>query len=92
VLGCGVDELLLPEPVPDAAPAADEHNKNRLHLDLDASGGRVNPLPVRRERVDAKVGRLVEAGATVQRVLAEPGLDHYAVVLQDPEGNEFCVH
>ncbi|WP_157848647.1 VOC family protein [Streptomyces roseoverticillatus] len=25
------------------------------------------------------------------RVLDEPGTDHYAVVLQDPEGNEFCV-
>nr|WP_281178043.1 hypothetical protein [Streptomyces roseoverticillatus] len=24
-------------------------------------------------------------------MLDEPGTDHYAVVLQDPEGNEFCV-
>ena len=24
--------------------------------------------------------------------LAEDGLDHYAITLQDPEGNEFCLH
>jgi hypothetical protein len=29
---------------------------------------------------------------TTLRVLAEPGVDHYAVVLQDPEGNELCLH
>jgi hypothetical protein len=66
--------------------------KNRLHLDLAASGGRGVPLELRRERVDAEVKRLLGAGATQLRVLAEPGLDNYAVVMQDPEGNEFCVH
>jgi hypothetical protein len=25
-------------------------------------------------------------------VLSEDGVDHYAVVMQDPEGNEFCLH
>ena len=65
--------------------------KNRLHLDLKVSGGRDVPLETRKERVDAEAGRLVREGATVLRVLDEEGLDHYAVVLQDPEGNEFCV-
>ncbi|MET0478033.1 MAG: VOC family protein, partial [Actinomycetota bacterium] len=32
------------------------------------------------------------AGATVFRVLSEDGVDYYAVVMQDPEGNEFCLH
>jgi hypothetical protein len=35
---------------------------------------------------------LVAAGATRFRVLSEEAVDHYAVVMQDPEGNEFCLH
>jgi len=66
--------------------------KNRVHLDLDASGGRTVPLDTRRVRVDAEVERLVAAGASVSTVLSTDGLDHYAVVMRDPEGNEFCVH
>lgn len=66
--------------------------KNRLHLDLDAGGGRGVPLQTRKERVTAEVQRLVGAGATALRVLEQEGMDHYAVVMQDPEGNEFCIH
>jgi Glyoxalase-like domain len=66
--------------------------KNRVHLDLGVSGGRTVPLAIRRERVDAEVERLVAAGATVLWKRAEPGMDHYAVTMADPEGNEFCVH
>ncbi|WP_367131267.1 MULTISPECIES: VOC family protein [Streptomyces] len=65
--------------------------KNRLHLDLKVGGGREVPLATRTVRVTVAVDRLTAAGATVIRVLDEPGTDHYAVVLQDPEGNEFCV-
>ncbi|MEO8330397.1 MAG: VOC family protein [Candidatus Nanopelagicales bacterium] len=65
--------------------------KNRLHLDLDISGGRDVPLDQRRERIDAEVKRLQEAGAAAQRVLEVDGADYYAVVMQDPEGNEFCL-
>lgn len=66
--------------------------KNRVHLDVPASGGRGVALETRRERVDAEVERLIDAGATRLRVLAQQGMDHYAIVMQDPEGNEFCVH
>lgn len=66
--------------------------KNRLHLDLSVSGGRAVPLATRRERVDAETERIVGLGATVFRVLSEEGVDHYGVVMQDPEGNEFCLH
>ncbi|RLL66476.1 VOC family protein [Streptomyces sp. Z26] len=65
--------------------------KNRLHLDLKVGGGRSVPLETRRERVDAEVARLLAAGASRLRVLSTDGLDHYAVTLRDPEGNEFCV-
>ena len=66
--------------------------KNRVHLDLGVGGGREVPLATRRQRVDAEADRLVGAGATRLRVLAEEAVDHYGVVLQDPEGNEFCLH
>ncbi|MER7515348.1 VOC family protein [Streptomyces sp. NPDC126499] len=66
--------------------------KNRLHLDLKVGGGRGVPLAVRRERVDGEVARLTGLGASVLYTRDEPeGMDYYAVVLQDPEGNEFCV-
>jgi catechol 2,3-dioxygenase-like lactoylglutathione lyase family enzyme len=65
--------------------------KNRLHLDLLVGGGRRKPIEQRRASVDAEAERLVAAGATRLRVLHEEGLDHYAVVMQDPEGNEFCL-
>jgi hypothetical protein len=66
--------------------------KNRVHLDLGVSGGRQVPLPTRRRRVDAEAERLVGAGATRLRVLSEEAVDHYAVVMADPEGNEFCLN
>jgi hypothetical protein len=66
--------------------------KNRIHIDVNASGGRGSPLHIRRERVDAEAARLVALGATRLPVLAEEYLDHYAVALADPEGNEFDVN
>ncbi|WP_283133618.1 VOC family protein [Rhizohabitans arisaemae] len=65
--------------------------KNRVHLDLKVGGGRDVALAVRTQRVAATVERLTKAGATVLRIMDEPGMEYYAVVLQDPEGNEFCV-
>jgi Glyoxalase-like domain len=62
--------------------------KNRVHLDLNVGGGPGTP-DERRQRVDAEVQRLEQAGATQQRAVAERG--EYHVVMQDPEGNEFCV-
>ena len=64
--------------------------KNRVHLDLNISGGRSAPVEERRGRVDAEVERLLGIGATRQRTVEEPG--GYWVVMQDPEGNELCVH
>ncbi|MCF0083246.1 VOC family protein [Streptomyces lomondensis] len=65
--------------------------KNRVHLDLKVGGGRGVPLPERTRRIAAKVDRLVATGATVLRIMDEPDMDYYGVVLRDPEGNEFCV-
>ena len=66
--------------------------KNRLHIDVNASGGREVPLSVRRERVEAEATRLTSLGATRLQAIVEEGLDHYAVALVDPEGNEFDIN
>lgn len=64
--------------------------KNRIHLDVQAGGGRHQPSEVRWPRIEAMVGRLTAAGGTVVREHAHDGrTDH--VVRTDPEGNEFCV-
>jgi hypothetical protein len=63
--------------------------KNRVHLDVNASGGPSVDEAERRTRVAEEVDRLEGAGATVFREVDEDG-DHW-VVMQDPEGNEFCV-
>jgi hypothetical protein len=66
--------------------------KNRLHLDIHASGGRSVPLATRREQVDAEARRLCELGATIVAVMSQEGLDHYGVAMKDPEGNEFDIN
>ncbi len=72
--------------------------KNRLHLDVRASGGRSVmegrniPLATRKQRVDAEARRLADLGATVTGALGAEGLDHYAVGMKDPEGNEFDIN
>jgi Glyoxalase-like domain len=67
-------------------------SKNRLHLDITVSGGRAAPLETRKQRVDAEAKRLAGLGATLVRDLQEEGLDHYAVAMKDPEGNEFDIN
>jgi hypothetical protein len=65
--------------------------KNRMHLDLNVTGGPTAAAPERRrEQVDAEVDRLLGLGAS--RLRANQELGQYWVVMQDPEGNEFCVH
>lgn len=66
--------------------------KNRLHIDIGASGSRTDPLSLRRDRVDAEAARLVGLGAELVGPLDCEGLDHYAVAMRDPEGNEFDVN
>lgn len=61
--------------------------KNRVHLDVRVAGSDVKGED-RAARQKAHVARLTEAGGTVLRELGEPG---ECTVMQDPEGNEFCV-
>lgn len=66
-----------------------KRGKNRVHLDLNVSGGPQVPLAERKGRVDAEVARLRALGASRQRALEEQ--EDYWVVMLDPDGNEFCV-
>jgi len=95
-LGIGADCIIDPDRggpriwfqvVPDSKTV-----KNRLHLDVHVSGGRAIPIETRRQRVDAEAQRLSDLGATMVGVLTEEGLDHYAVAMRDPEGNEFDIN
>jgi hypothetical protein len=95
-LGTGADSIIDPagggpriwfHALPDTKTV-----KNRLHLDIHASGGRDLPLEARRQRVDAEARRLCEIGATQTVVMATEGVDHYAVGMRDPEGNEFDIN
>jgi len=63
--------------------------KNRVHLDLNVGGGHATPLETRRQRVDAEARRLQSLGASQLRATELRG--EYWIVMQDPEGNEFCV-
>jgi hypothetical protein len=65
--------------------------KNRWHLDIHASGAWTDPIEARRQRVDAEAARLAGLGATITGAFEE-GLDHYAVGMKDPEGNEFDIN
>ena len=62
--------------------------KNRLHLDVIASGWGTPPTESK-PIVDAEAERLVARGATVVRTMEKP--NDYFVVMTDPEGNEFCI-
>jgi len=63
--------------------------KNRVHLDVNAGGGHDTSPEERQRRVEAAVERLVAAGAT--KVEAREQWGDSWVVMQDPEGNEFCL-
>lgn len=63
--------------------------KNRVHLDVNVSGGRSVPLDQRIEQVAAAVEMAVALGATRVQRYDERGEHH--VVMRDPEGNEFCL-
>ena len=54
--------------------------KNRVHLDV----------PVPPENLESEVERLTTTGASLVEYRSHPG--HRWAVMQDPEGNEFCLH
>ena len=73
--------------VPDAKAA-----KNRLHLDIHASGEWTDLIETRRKRVDAEASRLAAWAPPSLARCPRKGSDHYAVGMKDPEGNEFDIN
>jgi len=67
-------------------------SKNRLHLDLNASGGQKVPEAERRRRIDGEVGRILALGLGAKRMSESDDENWYFVTMLDPEGNEFDVH
>jgi hypothetical protein len=64
----------------------------RDQLDSAVGGSRAAPIETRRKRVEAEAERLARHGASFVGVPSEEGLDHYAVAMQEPEGNEFDIN
>ena len=62
--------------------------KNRVHLDVRVAGRGVRG-EARKRLVSEHVERLVRAGASVAWETSDGRGD--AIVMRDPEGNEFCV-
>lgn len=79
----GVGPRLYFQPVPEGKTA-----KNRVHLDVQVGAG-VRDSATRRQLVAEHVARLADAGAT--RLREQDDVFGYSIVMQDPEGNEFCV-
>jgi hypothetical protein len=80
----GVGPRLYFQRVPEGKAA-----KNRVHLDLNVGGGRGTPIEERTSAVEAVATRLEREGATRVRAMEQRGESW--LVMQDPEGNEFCL-
>jgi hypothetical protein len=63
--------------------------KNRVHLDVNVGAGQAGAE--RRSTVRKRADELIQLGATELREEENPQFDEYCVVMQDIEGNEFCL-
>ena len=81
----GVGPRLFFQRVPEGKSA-----KNRVHLDVRAAPGLTGDE--RMAALEAECSRLVELGATrLKRFEPDPPMSAGFIVMQDPEGNEFCL-
>lgn len=80
----GVGPRIYIQKVPEPKTA-----KNRVHLDLRAAAGR--PQEERAEALEAECVRLTALGARMLYRLEPDGINDLCIVMQDPEGNEFCL-
>lgn len=80
----GVGPRLFFQCVPEGKVA-----KNRLHLDVRVGTGLVGDE--RLAALEAERARLVPLGAECVRVMHADGINESCIVMQDIEGNEFCL-
>jgi len=67
----------------------ERRQRNRMHIDITPFDDR----RATRAEVEAESARLVGLGASVEKVLVEPWgpFEEFAIMMRDPEGNEFCL-
>ena len=63
--------------------------KNRVHIDINCGGPPGTPIEQRQVRAEAEAQRLGGLGASELRRQSEHG--EFWIVMQDVEGNEFCL-
>lgn len=80
----GVGPRLFFQRVPE-----DKAGKNRLHLDVRVGTGLV--ADERLAALEAECARLIPLGAVRVRLLRADGHNESCLVMQDLEGNEFCL-
>jgi hypothetical protein len=80
----GVGPRLFFQPVPEGKVV-----KNRLHLDVRVGTGLVGEE--RLAALEAECARLIAVGAARVRLLRADGYNESCLVMQDIEGNEFCL-
>ncbi|MDA3624702.1 VOC family protein [Saccharopolyspora sp. WRP15-2] len=80
----GVGPRLFFQRVPE-----DKVAKNRVHLDVRIGTGLVGEE--RLAKLEAECARLVALGATRVRILPADDEEESCIVMQDVEGNEFCL-
>ena len=67
----------------------ERRQRNRMHVDVTP----FDDHRATREELEAERDRLVALGASVEKVLDEPWgpFEEFAIMMRDPEGNEFCL-
>ena len=67
----------------------ERRQRNRMHIDIMPFDDR----RASREELEAERDRLVALGATIEKVLTDPWgpFEEFAIMMRDPEGNEFCL-
>ena len=80
----GVGPRLFFQRVPEGKVA-----KNRVHLDVRVGTGLVGDE--RLSTLEAECARLIELGAAHVNTLYADGINESCIVMQDVEGNEFCL-
>jgi len=67
----------------------ERRQRNRMHIDITPFDDR----RASRAEVEAERDRLVALGASVEKELIDPWgpFEEFAIMMRDPEGNEFCL-
>jgi hypothetical protein len=64
-------------------------HRNRMHIDITPFEDR----RASRAELEAERDRLIALGASEEKTLTEPWgpFEEFAIMMRDPEGNEFCL-